>query len=59
MMGKLVLYQMNPPAIVFTDRELAMQSQEVLEAAGKDCGIASVCVYGGVSFISQLLSIVL
>ena len=58
MMGKLVLYQMNPPAIVFTDRELAMQSQEVLEAAGKECGIASVCVYGGVSFISQLLSIV-
>ena len=57
-MGKLVLYQMNPPAIVFTDRELAMQSQEVLEAAGKECGIASVCVYGGVSLISQLLSIV-
>jgi len=28
---------------------LAMQSQEVLEAAGKECGIASVCVYGGVS----------
>ena len=33
----------------FTDRELAMQSQEVLEAAGKECGVASVCVYGGVS----------
>merc|ERR1711962_1140504 len=30
-------------------RELAMQSQEVLEAAGKECGIASVCIYGGVS----------
>ena len=28
-----------------------MQSQEVLEAAGKQCGIASVCVYGGVSEI--------
>ena len=33
----------------FTDRELAMQSQEVLESAGKECGVASVCVYGGVS----------
>jgi len=29
-------------------RELAMQSQEVLENAGKVCGIRSVCCYGGV-----------
>lgn len=29
-------------------RELAMQSQEVLEAAGKISGIRSVCCYGGV-----------
>jgi len=35
--------------IIAPTRELAMQSQEVLEAAGKQCGIASVCVYGGVS----------
>merc|ERR1719384_2701937 len=35
--------------IIAPTRELAMQSQEVLEAAGKECGIASVCVYGGVS----------
>jgi ATP-dependent RNA helicase DBP3 len=28
---------------------VAMQSQEVLEAAGKSCGVRSVCVYGGVS----------
>ena len=37
-------------------RELAMQSQEVLEAAGKECGIASVCIYGGVS-LSQFRKI--
>merc|ERR1712088_138693 len=35
--------------IIAPTRELAMQSQEVLEAAGKECGIASVCIYGGVS----------
>merc|ERR1712112_218670 len=34
--------------IVSPTRELAMQSQEVLEAAGKSCGVRSVCVYGGV-----------
>jgi len=34
--------------IVSPTRELAMQSQEVLEAAGASCGIRSVCVYGGV-----------
>merc|ERR1719499_1938734 len=35
--------------IIAPTRELAMQSQEVLESAGKECGVASVCVYGGVS----------
>merc|ERR1712142_964606 len=34
--------------IVSPTRELAMQSQEVLEAAGGSCGVRSVCVYGGV-----------
>jgi len=34
--------------IVSPTRELAMQSQEVLEVAGKSCGVRSVCVYGGV-----------
>merc|ERR1711970_834367 len=34
--------------IVSPTRELAMQSQEVLETAGKTCGVRSVCVYGGV-----------
>jgi len=29
-------------------RELAMQTEEVCAAAGKACGIASVCIYGGV-----------
>lgn len=27
-------------------RELAMQSAEVAEAAGKPCNVRSVCVYG-------------
>lgn len=35
--------------IIAPTRELAMQSQEVLEAAGSSCDIRSVCVYGGVS----------
>merc|ERR1711962_1564383 len=35
--------------IISPTRELAMQSQEVLEEAGKSCGVGSVCVYGGVS----------
>jgi len=35
--------------IIAPTRELAMQSQEVLDAAGRGCGIRSVCVYGGVS----------
>jgi len=34
--------------IISPTRELAMQSQEVLEAAGATCGVRSVCVYGGV-----------
>jgi len=34
--------------IVSPTRELAMQSQDVLEVAGASCGIRSVCVYGGV-----------
>lgn len=34
--------------VVAPTRELAMQSQEVLEEAGKFCGIRSVAVYGGV-----------
>merc|ERR1719384_1386854 len=34
--------------IVSPTRELAMQSQVVLEAAGGSCGVRSVCVYGGV-----------
>jgi len=34
--------------IISPTRELAMQSQDVLEAAGATCGVRSVCVYGGV-----------
>ena len=34
-------------------RELAMQSQVVLEQAGKACGIRSACMYGGVSKYEQ------
>merc|ERR1719291_122417 len=34
--------------VVAPTRELAMQSQEVLEQAGEFCGIRSVAVYGGV-----------
>merc|ERR1711892_1217784 len=34
--------------IVSPTRELAMQSQEVLDVAGASCGVRSVCVYGGV-----------
>lgn len=39
--------------IISPTRELAMQSQEVLETAGKSCGVRSVCVYGGVSKWTQ------
>lgn len=35
--------------VVAPTRELAQQSQDVIEAAGKACGIRSVSVYGGVS----------
>jgi len=35
--------------VVAPTRELAMQSQVVLEQAGASCGLTSVCVYGGVS----------
>ena len=35
--------------ILAPTRELAQQSQDVLEVAGKYCGIRSVAVYGGVS----------
>jgi len=34
--------------VVAPTRELAMQSQEVLEKAGTSCGLRSVCLYGGV-----------
>jgi len=39
--------------IVAPTRELAMQSQEVLEEAGKSCNIRSVSIYGGVPKNSQ------
>merc|ERR1719499_386382 len=39
----------NPIMLVLSPtRELAMQSQEVMEKAGKECEIRSVCCYGGV-----------
>merc|ERR1719319_1540418 len=34
--------------IIAPTRELAMQSQVVLEQAGSSCGVRSTCVYGGV-----------
>jgi len=34
--------------IISPTRELAMQSQVVLEEAGKSCKVRSICVYGGV-----------
>lgn len=34
--------------VVAPTRELAMQSQEQAEAAGKECGVKTVCIYGGV-----------
>jgi ATP-dependent RNA helicase DBP3 len=39
--------------VVAPTRELAMQSQEVLEEAGKFCKIKSVCIYGGVAKYHQ------
>merc|ERR1719300_1093215 len=39
----------NPTMLVLSPtRELAMQTQVVMEKAGKDCYIRSVCCYGGV-----------
>ena len=43
--------------IVAPTRELAQQSQDVLEEAGKSCGIRSVSVYGGVSKEGQRRSL--
>ena len=43
--------------VVAPTRELAQQSQDVVEAAGKTCGIRSVSVYGGVSKDSQRRSL--
>lgn len=34
--------------VIAPTRELAIQSSEVIEAAGSACGIRSVCIYGGV-----------
>lgn len=39
--------------IVAPTRELAMQSQDVLEVAGKYCGVRSLAVYGGVPKYAQ------
>ena len=39
--------------IVAPTRELAQQSQDVLESAGKPCGVRCISVYGGVSKASQ------
>jgi len=43
--------------ILAPTRELAQQSQDVLEVAGKFCGIRSVAVYGGVSKDGQRRSL--
>merc|ERR1740122_493616 len=43
--------------ILAPTRELAQQSQDVLEVAGKYCGIRSVAVYGGVSKDGQRRSL--
>merc|ERR1719331_2498220 len=40
--------------IIAPTRELAMQSQVVLEQAGSSCGIRSTCVYGGVPKWQQI-----
>merc|ERR1719189_92157 len=48
--GKKYLKRKGPIMLVVAPtRELAQQSQDVIEAAGKACGIRSVSVYGGVS----------
>merc|ERR1719189_2820195 len=52
--GKKYLKRKGPMMLVVAPtRELAQQSQDVVEAAGKMCGIRSVSVYGGVSKDSQ------
>ena len=43
--------------ILAPTRELAQQSQDVLEVAGKYCGIRSVAVYGSVSKEGQRRSL--
>uniref|UniRef100_A0A0K2TZX0 RNA helicase n=1 Tax=Lepeophtheirus salmonis TaxID=72036 RepID=A0A0K2TZX0_LEPSM len=43
--------------IVAPTRELAMQSQVVLESAGKEIGFKSLCVYGGVNKYAQRQSL--
>ena len=43
--------------ILAPTRELAQQSQDVLEVAGKYCGVRSVAVYGGVSKDGQRRSL--
>ena len=56
--GKKYLKRKGPIMLVVAPtRELAQQSQDVVEAAGKTCGIRSVSVYGGVSKDSQRRSL--
>ena len=43
-----------PIALVLSPtRELAMQISEVFTGAGANCGVRSVCIYGGVSKFEQ------
>ncbi|KAI9914110.1 hypothetical protein PsorP6_005716 [Peronosclerospora sorghi] len=39
--------------VVAPTRELAIQSAEVIAEAGKQCGLSSLCIYGGVSKQAQ------
>merc|ERR1719189_1372892 len=56
--GKKYLKRKGPMMLVVAPtRELAQQSQDVVEAAGRTCGIRSVSVYGGVSKDSQRRSL--
>ena len=56
--GKKYVKRKGPMMLVVAPtRELAQQSQDVVEAAGKTCGIRSVSVYGGVSKDSQRRSL--
>lgn len=43
--------------ILAPTRELALQIHAVLEEAGRPCGIASVCIYGGVPKRDQLMAL--